>query len=463
MFALRRSSLAAALFALSAVTAFATYLEGVLLRGRLAEKKCFYAPGETMTFELKLDCVKELPEGCTIHWDRWGDDGQTTNGSIAATAADATYKVETSLAVPGFVWLKATLRGPDGAIVSCASNGNCRVVQFDGGAGVEPQKLQSVPEPEDFDAFWAAQRKSLDSVPITVEKKELASLHPDQFKLFAVSIACPGPRPVTGYLVVPADFGSGKKYSARISFQGYGTGVQQPPQNGFHSIWLSINAHGYELGREPAYYEEFFKGIRTEKYSYAFNPEENKDPNTAYFRWMALRVMRALQYLKSIPEWNGKELTAVGGSQGGLQTIWAAGLDPDVTCADASIPWCCDLGGQSTFGRHHGAWRIPYVRGLDYFDPVNIAKRIPASCNFAISRAGLGDYCCPPSGVAVLYNNIRAPKEICWVQGSTHGFVPSPPTQSWRFAETNAPVVATPAPSSDPTPVTTTPNKGLAK
>ena len=229
MFAHRRFSLVAVLFALSAVTAFATYLEGVLLRGRLAEEKCFYAPGETMTFELKLDRVKELPEGCTIHWDRWGDDGQTTNGSIAATAADVTYKVETSLAVPGFVWLKATLRRPDGAIVSCASNGNYRVVQFDGGAGVEPQKLQSVPEPEDFDAFWAAQRKLLDSVPITVEKKELASPHPDQFKLFAVSIACPGPRPVTGYLVVPADFGSGEKYSARISFQGYGTGVQHPP------------------------------------------------------------------------------------------------------------------------------------------------------------------------------------------------------------------------------------------
>jgi len=44
-----------------------------------------------------------------------------------------------------------------------------------------------------------------------------------------------------------------------------------------------------------------------------------------------------------------------------------------------------------------------------------------------ISRAGLGDYVCPPSGLAILYNNIKSPKNIVWVQGSTHGFVPQNP------------------------------------
>jgi cephalosporin-C deacetylase-like acetyl esterase len=41
-----------------------------------------------------------------------------------------------------------------------------------------------------------------------------------------------------------------------------------------------------------------------------------------------------------------------------------------------------------------------------------------------IPRAGLGDYTCPPSGVTVFYNNVKAPKKITYVQGSTHGFTP---------------------------------------
>ena len=54
-----------------------------------------------------------------------------------------------------------------------------------------------------------------------------------------------------------------------------------------------------------------------------------------------------------------------------------------------------------------------------------------------ITRAGLGDYTCPPSGLAVYYNAITAPKRILWVQGSEHGLVPERPRQeSERKSET---------------------------
>lgn len=136
---------------------------------------------------------------------------------------------------------------------------------------------------------------------------------------------------------------------------------------------------------------------------------------------MALRVMRSLQFVKTLPQWDGKNLRANGGSQGGLQTVWAAALDPDVTNATPSVPWCCDLGG-ITKGRLAAGWRLEYTRALDYFDPINHAKRI--KCPVTITRAGLGDYTCPPSGVAILYNNIKSPKKIIYYQGSTHGYVP---------------------------------------
>lgn len=139
---------------------------------------------------------------------------------------------------------------------------------------------------------------------------------------------------------------------------------------------------------------------------------------------MALRVMRSLEFVKTLPQWDGRTLIANGGSQGGLQTVWAAGLDHDVTLARPDIPWCSDLGG-ITLGRHTGGWRLKYTRALDYYDTINHAKRI--QCPVEIPRAGLGDYVCPPSGVAILYNNIKTPKKITYVQGSTHGYVPPNP------------------------------------
>ena len=53
-----------------------------------------------------------------------------------------------------------------------------------------------------------------------------------------------------------------------------------------------------------------------------------------------------------------------------------------------------------------------------------MAKRIK-NAKVIITRAGLGDYVCPPSGLAILYNNLAtSDKTIVWVQGSDHGFVP---------------------------------------
>ena len=56
------------------------------------------------------------------------------------------------------------------------------------------------------------------------------------------------------------------------------------------------------------------------------------------------------------------------------------------------------------------------------FDDVNHIRR--AKCPVEITRAGLGDYTCPPSGLALYYNAVPGKKSISWVQGSEHGFIP---------------------------------------
>ena len=82
------------------------------------------------------------------------------------------------------------------------------------------------------------------------------------------------------------------------------------------------------------------------------------------------------------------------------------------------------LAGTEKKQRLSGGWRIKYVPALDYYDPVFMAKRIKKA-KVDIIRAGLGDYVCPPSGLAISYNNLATPdKTIRWYQSSDHGFVP---------------------------------------
>ena len=68
---------------------------------------------------------------------------------------------------------------------------------------------------------------------------------------------------------------------------------------------------------------------------------------------MFLRLTRALEFLTSQPEWDGKILMVEGGSQGGGQSLAAAGLDSRVTFIAAGVPAICDHSGKA-IGRING-------------------------------------------------------------------------------------------------------------
>ena len=128
--------------------------------------------------------------------------------------------------------------------------------------------------------------------------------HPSKDKdvrVFSFTVPCAGPRPVTGHYTMPSGPG---KYPAQISFHGYGAAfVEKVPSSGPKGkIAMFINAHGYELGREPEYYTEFYDSIKSNGKTFGLDfMWQNKSVNTAYFGWMCYRIMRAIQFLKSLP------------------------------------------------------------------------------------------------------------------------------------------------------------------
>ncbi len=392
----------------SLLASTATLWAGELcFNGTTDKESAIYQSGENMTFHVQLLEDSKPVAGRKIKWKRTGDDAKTESGDAVSSGTEP-LAITTSMDRPGFVRIEVWVLDTAGKPLLDEKN---QWLRFDGGAGVEPEKLrQGVPEPADFDNFWAQQKTRLAEVPLKFTMTEVPSDDP-AYAVYDVKIDCAGGKPVSGYFTKPKD-AAPKSLKANATFMGYGVASAKK----YHSpgmMMLNINAHGIENGKD----DEYYKNLPLKRYG--FSNEENAKPETAYFNGMILRVLRALEFLKAQPEWNGHDLIVSGGSQGGFQSLAAAALDRDVSKCRVDVPWLCDLGGVTT-GRLKG-WHPDWAEGLGYYDSVNMAKRIQCETNIV---AGLGDYVCPPSGVAVLYNNLKSRKLLEFSQGKTHGYTP---------------------------------------
>ena len=279
-----------------------------------------------------------------------------------------------------------------------------------GGSGilVEPEKLVPArPEPADFDKFWDSCKVELAKVPLKVLEKKPIPVRKGAEKYavtYDMKISCAGKRPVSGYLSVPLD--KSRKYPVILGVDGAGvfSSWQLPAPN---AIRFNINAHGILNGQPKKYYADLSKG---ELRSYVRIGSARRE--TVYFKYMFLRVLRALEYLKTLPEWNGKDIIVTGSSQGGAQTLFAAAMDKDVTLASATVPAMVDFAGTLAANKRISGWPKPYTAlkkdaakpaVWDYFDMMNFGRRI--KCPIYIS-VGLIDGTCPPNGIYAMYNLI---------------------------------------------------------
>ncbi|MBQ6620004.1 MAG: acetylxylan esterase [Thermoguttaceae bacterium] len=369
-----------------------------------------YAPGETMTFTVSVLEDGQKVSGKDLLWTRRGDDGKVETGR-AVSDAQRPLVIQTSLDVPGFVWIQVAVVPPHGELPLCGDQHF-----FNGGAGVRLDEIKGAEEPADFDEYWARQKARLAAVPMTVSKMEEVPSGDDSVLCYDLRVECLG-MPVSGYLCLPKDAPQ-KSLPAHLFLQGYGlhSAVKRVAE-GKNQIALEINAHGYDNSREEAYYVTLGN---TALRAYGFFPESNAEPQRSYWNGVALRIIRALEYLKSLPQWNGKTIVVSGGSQGGFQSLLAAGLDSDVTHVQVYIPWMCDISGSALSGRVGSIFMPSWTDAMGYFDAANHAKRIKAA---VVIDSGLGDYVCPPSGQLVLFNNISSPVKMTFYQGRTHLYV----------------------------------------
>ena len=383
--------------------------DDALVVGHTNGDKCFYKAGEEIVFTLELKGVKgEIPPGeFFLDWERSANDGKTERGRVAASL-EKPLVIRTKMDVPGFVKIEANLVDKTGRRVPKKHMWEKRVF-FQGGAGVDVDKIPAWPEPKDYDAHWAANRKLIDELPLKVlERTPLPCANP-KLNLWRIKLNAPeGVRPATGYLAIPKDASAANRVKATGILSGYYNFAERCPSwltNVVAGIRMYINRHGCEVDQPEAYYQQFFQPW----------PLPQK-----HFRDMALRGMQMFRYLKTLPEWNGKDLIAFGSSGGAMQTFWMAMVEPAISKVDATSAANADV-----FGFKYGRATCGLAQrdeALNYYDICNAAKRVKCP---VVMNAGLGDYTCPPAGLSIVYRNLRCKKQITWSQGCTHGWWPA--------------------------------------
>lgn len=299
-------------------------------------------------------------------------------------------------------------------------------------------------EPADLMEYWKNQKRQLRSLPMETKLKDLnvPSDYQGRYTCQDVEINCLGPAPVRAYLSKPV--GAKKKSlpiiilcrAAGVSGSWCRCQVEECVRNaakGSGALSLDLNAHGMLNGESDAYYKMLEEGPLHDYFEYNL-----WDRDTYYFKGMYLRLLRAIDYMTSLPEWDGRRLLIIGESQGGGQAVAAAGLDHRVSAVVLNVPAMQDLGGARA-GRRSG-WphpienhpEIPSDRmdsTLPYFDGSLLLQHSNAEI---FCEIGLIDTTCPASAVWSSLNGAPGKKTVKCVPYRSHSWPSGSVYQHWK-------------------------------
>ena len=330
--------------------------------------------------------------------------------------------IETSLSEPGSVILEIQI--PPSAPAAGAEATPPAVPAGRGGRGgrgnrtvsgalVAPQKLQpSTSRPADFDAWWDAKIKQLHAIPVNAQLTAVDSPKPnvDYAKITMDNI---NGTHIQGQIAKPKGEG---KHPALLILQW--AGVYSLPASRVVDRaadgWLALNIEPHDIAfdQPAAYYSELSRGALNN-----YGAIGQDDREKSYFLRMYLSAYRALDYLTSRDDWDGKILVVQGNSMGGQQSVSMAGLHARITALIAEIPSSVDPTGPE----HGSAAGFPdwardaknknnpkILETAQYFDPMNFALRIKVP---ALIAMGAFDETSPPVGIWRAINQMKGPVE----------------------------------------------------
>ncbi|MET0266790.1 MAG: acetylxylan esterase [Duganella sp.] len=383
------------------------------LQLQLSRPDWTYQLGQAATFHVRLALDPYPAQGVEIRY-RLGPDMLEGPEHTAVVPREGLTLAAPAQSQPGFVrcLVTATIDG--------------KPYEARATAAFSPFQIRPVQaEPADFDRYWDQQKQALAAIAPDWRLTPAPALSNSDVEVSYLSFQniaqLPGNRPtrIYGVLSVPRAQRSGG-YPAVLQVPGAGVrGYKGTPDfaaKGF--ITLQIGIHGIPVDLPEELYAQLNIGALE---SYNRFQLDNRD--AYYYRRVYLGVLRALDYLIQHPRWNGKQLVAQGGSQGGQLAIMASALQPRVTGTVASYPAYSDVTGylHGRAGGWPGLFRTDdngqlqdqpvqaKVATSAYYDTVNFARRLRAP---VLYYAGYNDMVTPPTSTLAVYNVISAPRQL---------------------------------------------------
>lgn len=379
-----------------------------------------YKVGEQAKVEVTF-CKYGIPQDVEVDYEIAQDMlSATSTGKVRLKNGRAVVDMGT-MKKPGFLdlRLKATVDG--------------QTYQHHVKVGFSPEQLKPyTKDPADFEQFWQKTLAEARKSPLSVSCEKVEKYTTEAFDCYLLKIKTDARHSIYGYLTKPKQAG---KYPVVLCPPGAGIKtIKEPMRNTFYAkngfIRLEIEIHGLNPEMTDEQFKEISAAFSAEN-GYVENGLDNRD--NYYMKHVYTGCVRAIDYLTSLPDWDGKNVFVQGGSQGGALSIVTAALDKRVTACVANHPALSDVaayaekdrtGGWPHLVRENQMLTPEKIQTLQYYDVVNFARRV--ECPVYLTW-GFNDNTCPPTTSYVVWNLITAPKEA----------LITPINEHWTTTETN--------------------------
>jgi cephalosporin-C deacetylase len=307
--------------------------------------------------------------------------------------------------------------------------------QNSGTAGIAPEQIEPTAKfPEDFSAFWNKNLEEAAKIPLAPVLTHMPEKSTDHSDVYHVSF-----RNITGniygILTKPKKPG---KYPAILVVPGAGIRPYNERNTNRDVITLQIGIHGIPVN---LYDSPLYQNLATGALA-NYNTNNLEDRDRYYYKRVYIGCVRAVDFIHSLDDFDGKQVGVMGGSQGGALSIVTAALDDRIKYLVSYYPALSDLSGY-LHGRA-GGWPHMFKNSFTnqpdkivtsaYYDVVNFARnvRIPGLYSF-----GFNDNVCPPTSIYAAINVIPGKKEISLYKDAAHWMYPeqSDEGDQWLFSK----------------------------
>ena len=294
-------------------------------------------------------------------------------------------------------------------------------------AAFSPEKLRPYcKEPKDFDEFWSKALSEARKNDLNPTRRLLPERCTKDENVYEVSYVNDNANSrMYGILSVPVKPG---KYPALLRVPGAGV---RPYSGDTYTapgkcIVLEIGIHGIPVTMQQSIYDDLRDAALNNYWEVNL-----AEPNKNYYKRVVTGAVRGVDFIASLPEWDGKAIGVTGSSQGGFLSLATAALDKRITFLGVVHDAMCDFEAEmhdvGGGWPHYFYWDVKNgtnkellnmkVEGARYYDGVNFARRVTQPGWYSF---GYNDEVVPPTSSYSTYNIIKAPKTLSVYQMTGH-------------------------------------------